>query len=208
MTLRAVPSDEDILEYPLTVEDRLDSHYFMAWERRRWLNSDMRLHGSPECRALFFDLINISYDQAPVGTLPTDHETLAKLLFVDIAHFKQLCRLEYGPLHKWHRVNCGGEVRLSHPMVLRSLQEAIARREDHRARAEAASRKKRLQRLRIVLTELSASLGKLDTAVHWIDDWLTKAGCEYRSPDWVERGAQAWMNHSLDKNMGARSRLS
>ncbi len=59
--LQPVPTD-DLPEYPLGIEDRLDSHYFMAWERRRWLNSDMRLKGTPECRALFFDLINISYD--------------------------------------------------------------------------------------------------------------------------------------------------
>lgn len=62
--LRSLPpvSIDDLPEYPLTVEDRLDSHYFMTWERRRWLNSEMRLRGTPECRAYFFDLINISYD--------------------------------------------------------------------------------------------------------------------------------------------------
>lgn len=40
----------------------------MVWERRRWLNSDMRLKGTPECRALYFDLINIAYDNSPIGT--------------------------------------------------------------------------------------------------------------------------------------------
>ncbi|MDS9468618.1 hypothetical protein RGQ15_13695 [Paracoccus sp. MBLB3053] len=199
-----VVSVGELDEYPLTVEDRLDSHYFVAWERRRWLNSDMRLRGTPECRALFFDLINISYDQAPVGTLPNDPELLAKMLLVDPSHFQQLCRLDYGPLHKWSPVRCGEEIRLSHPMVLRTLREAISRREDHRARSEAASTKKRLQRLRSCLTGAHASLASNDGAVLWIDGWLHAEGCEYRSMDWIERGINAWMNHSLELNLRAR----
>ena len=128
-TIRVVSTD-DLPEYPLGIEDRLDSHYFMAWERRRWLNSDMRLKGTPECRALYFDLINIAYDQTPVGTVPQDLETLAKLLLVDPGHFRSLCKLDYGPLHKWTPCICeGGEVRLMHPMVLRSLTEALSRKE-------------------------------------------------------------------------------
>ena len=37
--------------YPLDGSERLESHHFMTWERRRWLNSDMRLKGTPEARA-------------------------------------------------------------------------------------------------------------------------------------------------------------
>ncbi|MDN3711640.1 hypothetical protein QWZ10_07020 [Paracoccus cavernae] len=196
-------SIDDLPDYPLTVEDRLDSHYFVPWERRRWLNSDMRLRGTPECRALFFDLINISYDQAPVGTLPNDHELLAKLLMVDAGHFSQLCRLEFGPLHKWHLVHCGEEVRLAHPMVLRTLQEAIARREDNRAKNDAANVAKRIQRLRITLTAYNKDIGANDAAVRWIDEWMVHEGCEYRSATWVERGMGAWMNHSFSLSRSA-----
>lgn len=210
-SLQAVSTGE-IDEYPLSVEDRLDSHYFMAWERRRWLNSDMRLRGTPECRALFFDLINIAYDQAPVGTLPNDPDLLARLLMVDPTHFQQLCRLEYGPLHKWYMVKCGGEVRLAHPMVLRSLQDAIARREDNRAKNEAANAAKRLQRLRITVSGYHKELAANDAAVRWIDEWLQKEGCEYRSASWLERAISAWADHSfmLAGKGGARgvSRLS
>ncbi len=194
--LHAVPTGE-MEQYPLTVEDRLDSHYFMAWERRRWLNSDMRLRGTPECRALFFDLINIAYDQAPVGTLPNDLELLARLLMVDHSHFQQLCRLEYGPLHKWYPVKCGSEIRLAHPMVLRSLQDAIARREDNRAKNEAANAAKRLQRLRITVSGYHKDLAANDAAVRWIDEWLQKEGCEYRSASWLERAISAWADHSF-----------
>mgnify|MGYP006979927583 CR=1 FL=1 len=210
MTTRAVhllPVDaEELPDYPFGADDRLDSHYFMVWERRRWLNSDMRLKGTPECRALYFDLTNIAYDQSPVGTLPDDMDVLAKMLFLDPGHFRALCKLDYGPLHKWTRCRCeGGEVRLMHPMVLRSLTEAIARKEDNRARNEAANAAKRLQRLRATVAGYQAELAKNDAAVRWIDEWLMKEGCEYRSAAWIERAMLAWSNHVFDLG---RARLS
>ena len=195
----------ELPEYPLTAEDRLDSHYFMVWERRRWLNSDMRLKGTPECRALYFDLINIAYDSSPVGTLPTDLDVLAKLVFVDPGHFRALCKLDYGPLHRWTRCLCeDGEVRLMHPMVLRSLVEAVSRKEDNRAKLEAANTKKRLQRLRSTVAGLHVEVSKNDAAIRWIDEWLTAQDCPYRSTSWVEQGMQAWSNHMLDRGMRAR----
>ncbi|WP_255418498.1 hypothetical protein [Paracoccus sp. JM45] len=192
---------DDLDEYPLTADDRLDSHYFMAWERRRWLNCDMRLKGTYECRSMYFDLINIAYDQSPIGTLPTDTSVLAKMLFVDRDHFDQLCRLEFGPLHKWRRVRCDTEIRLMHPMILKSLTEAISRKEDHRARSEAASVSKRLLRLRTAMAGYQKELAENDAAVRWIDDWLLKEGCEYRSPSWIERGISRWSDHMLDMTM-------
>ncbi|AEM40557.1 hypothetical protein [Ketogulonicigenium vulgare] len=193
-SLRPVAVDE-IGDYPFSVEDRFESHYFMAWERRRWLNSDMRLRGDPECRALFFDLINISYDQSPVGTLPTDHKILAKLLFVTDDRFEQLCRQEFGPLHKWRKFNCEGEIRLGHPMVLKTLNEAVARRAENQARTDAASNIKRLQRMRSMLAGYSKDLASNEAAVRWIDEWLIEQGCTKRSSDWLERAMSAWSGH-------------
>ena len=196
--LQPVPTD-DLPEYPLGIEDRLDSHYFMAWERRRWLNSDMRLKGTPECRALFFDLINISYDQTPVGTVPQDLEILAKLLLVDPGHFRALCKLDYGPLHKWTPCICGGgEVRLMHPMVLRTLTEALSRKEDNRAKHEAANAAKRLQRLRSTVAGYHAELAKNDAAIRWMDEWLVQEGCEYRNATWIESALQSRSTHMFD----------
>lgn len=201
MTAVHLAAIDELDDYPLTSDDRLDSHYFMAWERRRWLNCDMRLKGTAECRAYYFDLINISYDQSPIGTLPTDMSVLAKMLFVDRDHFEQLCRLEFGPLHKWRRVSCGGEIRLMHPMILRTLTEAISRKEDHRARSEAASASKRLLRLRTSLSGYQKELAENDAAVRWIDEWLVKEGCEYRTSSWIEKGIARWSDHMLDLTM-------
>ena len=199
---------EDLPEYPFGAEDRLDSHYFITWERRRWLNSAMRLKGTPECRALHFDLICICYDQQPMGTLPDDMDLLAKLLMVERGHFEALCQLPYGPLHNWSRVRCDGEVRLMHRFVYHTLTEALARREDNRARMEAANASKRRQRLRTTLAGYSKDLAQNDAAVRWIDEWFDKQGCAYRSAEWIERGVRAWSDHALDLGMRRRSGVS
>lgn len=198
-------SDSDDLDlYPISCDDRLDSHWFMPWERRRWLNSDMRLKATPECRALYFDLINIAYDNTPVGTLPVDLDVLAKMLFIDAAHFRALVALEYGPLHNWRRCLCdNGQVRFMHPFVLHSLTDAIARKEDNRAKVEAANAVKRLQRLRQTVAGLHLDLSKNDAAIRWMDEWLIEAGCGYRSVKWVEKAMLAWSGHVQDLR-GAR----
>lgn len=156
-------------------------------------NSGMRLRGTAECRALYLDLIWISYDQSPVGTLPDDTAMLAKLLMVDHDHFCGLTRLDFGPLHNWRRCRTqDGEVRRYHPMVLRTLTEAIARREDHRAKSEAASMQKRLQRLRIMLANYDAKLAENDAAVSWIDEWFQRQGVQKRTASQVEKALGAW----------------
>ena len=195
----------DLPEYPLSADERLDSHYFMAWERRRWLNSDMRLKGTAECRCYYFDLINIAYDQSPVGTLPLDRAVLAKLCHVDPSHFEALCRLDYGPLHRWTPCLCDGEVRLMHPFVLKTLLEALARKEDHRARSEAGNIRQRRGRLRKTLAGYHAELAKNDAAVIWIDEWLVGEGCDYRTAEWLERAMQAWSDHMFTLNRRGRS---
>ncbi|ETX26420.1 hypothetical protein, partial [Roseivivax isoporae] len=172
-------------DYPLSVEERIDSHYFLTWERRRWLSSDMRLRGTPECRAYYFDLICLSFDHSPLGTLPADLATLARMLMVDPTHFAQLCKLDYGPLHRWSLYRCdNGEVRYGHAYVTRTLQEALSRREDNRARTEAANVAKRLQRLRATVAGLHLDLSKNDAAIRWMDEWLTQQGCAKRSTSW------------------------
>jgi len=197
-SLRAVDVAE-LEEYPLGAEDRLESHFFIAWEHRRWLNSEMRLKGAEEARALYFDLICLSQDQSPVGTLPDDSEQLAKLLGVEEARFRRLCDTPYGPLHHWEPCLCDGVIRLMHPVVLRMVLDARARKQDNRARMEAANRQKRVQRLRQVVGGIHADLAKNDAAVLWIDEWLEGQGCTYRSISWVQNAIGAWSDHTVGR---------
>lgn len=200
--LSPVPVD-DLPPYPIGPEDRLDSHYFVPWERRRWLNSAMRLKGDPVCRALYLDLIWISYEQSPIGSLPDDIELLAKLSMIDLATFKRLADQPYGPLHNWTRclVESTGEVRLQHPMVLHTVLEAISRKEDNRARNEAGNRRKRMQRLRETVTGMDKGLAANDLAIQYMDEWLEKHGTGYRTTEQVERALRAFGNHMLERNM-------
>ncbi|MEP3778949.1 MAG: hypothetical protein ABJM82_18185 [Shimia thalassica] len=196
--LQVVDSD-DLPGYPFTSDDQLGAHFFIAWHHREWLNSAMRLKGTPESRAIYFDLICVAQDQKPVGTLPDDDEQLAKLAGVPESHFRALRALEYGPLHKWQRCLCGGEIRLFHPRVLEMVSDAVSRKETNRARVEAANNEKRLQRLRKVLTGYSADLAKNDAAILFMDEWLVER-TSYRTASWVERAITAWSNHMFDKN--------
>ncbi|RVW00015.1 hypothetical protein EKE94_03275 [Mesobaculum littorinae] len=170
----------------------------MVWHHRRWLNSDMRLKATEEARALFFDLICLSQDQTPIGTLPDDMELIAKLLHVDQARLERLSDMRFGPLHKWTRCRCDDEIRLWHPMVLEMVQEALSRRENNRASNEAANAKKRRQRLRSTIAGFHADLAKNDAAVLWIDDWLQQHCDGYRTAEWYQRAMAAWANQQFD----------
>lgn len=199
---------DDLPDYPFSSDDRLDSHYFVPWERRRWLNSDMRLKGTPECRAIYLDLIWISYEQSPMGSLPCDIEILAKLAFVEQSHFTRLCDLPYGPLHNWERCRVNGlrEIRLMHSMVVKTLLEATARKETNRAVSEAGNRRTRLSRLRSSISGLDKSLAENDHAVTWIDGWLNDQNVGYRDAKWIERGLHAYGTHRLELNMAGSGR--
>jgi len=185
----------DLPEYPLDGSERLESHWFMTWERRRWLNSDMRLKGTPECRAHYFDLICVSFDHSPIGTLPDDIDLLARILMVDVSHFRALCQLPYGPLHRWERCRAGGEVRLMHKVVVDTLLEALSRKEDNRARTEAANKSRALQRLRARLAAIDVALATNDNAVRWIDRWFDDHEVLKRDDAQLRRALAAWSDH-------------
>lgn len=197
MTLAVIrPVDPATLPvYPLDGTERLESHWFMPWERRRWLNSGMNLHGTDASRIHYFNLINIAYDHQPIGTLPNDLDLLARLLFVDAKHFRAMCALPYGPLHKWELCLCGDEVRLMHPMIVSTLIEAISRKEDNRAKTDAANKSKALQRVRSRLAAIDVQLATNDDAVRWIDGWFDRQGVKRRDDAQYRAALAAWMDH-------------
>ena len=67
-----------------------------------------------------------------------------------------------------------------HPVVLDMLIEAVSRKEDNRAKMEAANTVKRVQRLRTTVAGLHAEMAKNDAAVKWMDEWLVKQGVKFR----------------------------
>ena len=111
--------------YPISHQDRLNTHFYVEMHYHRWLTSDSRLLADLDVRSVMLDLYFLAQDQLPVGTLPTDERILAKLVGVDLSQWKSLCQREVGPLHKWKQCLCDGEVRLMHPVVLEIAQKAL-----------------------------------------------------------------------------------
>ena len=171
--LRAIgPVDLDQLpEYPIEPDARLDSHEFLRWEFGRWLASDMRWNGTHECKSMWFELVNLFYRETPVGTLPKDQKRLSRMIqpVVDQDHFDALCALEYGPLHGWVPCRCGDNIRLMHPVVTRIVLLAFASRANHTARVEAASQARRLKRLTDDVMQLAPNVAEDARKIRFID---------------------------------------
>lgn len=169
------PVDLDAIpDYPLDPSLRLDSHSFIQWEHRRWMSSDMRWSGTHECKSMWFELVNLAHGETPVGTLPNDMKRLAKMVqpSVDAEHFESLCALKYGPLHGWVHCRCGDDVRLMHPVVTRIVTAAFASRANHAAKVEAASQKRKLERLAEDVAQLAPSVVDDPRKIRWINNFI------------------------------------
>lgn len=168
----------ELPEYPVSSSVRLDSHGFIAWEFRRYLNSDMRWNATHEVKGMWFDLVQMSHEQTPVGTLPDDHARLARMLVpsVDPMTFTSLVERPHGVLHGWHPCVCDdGTVRLMHATVTRVVLEALTRKEMNAARTDGASARKRLDRLAVVLAGVAPSIAMEPAQVYWVDAHIRDA---------------------------------
>jgi hypothetical protein len=172
--LQAVPN-QPLPEYPVSSAVRLDSHGFVAWEFRRYLNSDLRWNASHEVKGIWFDLVQMAHEQTPVGTLPTDQLRLARMLVpsVDPVQFKSLVDRPYGILHGWHECECDdGTVRLMHPTVTRVVLDALTRKELNNARTDGASKAARLRRLGKDLSILAPALAQDGRLIYFVDSHI------------------------------------
>ena len=161
--------------YPLARDIRLKSHWFIAWDYNRWLNSAFRLTAQPEVRAYAFDLFCIAQNQIPVGTLPDDDHQLAALLNLDLANWLDLRNRQLGPLHHWEPCNCDGEVRLMHPVVLEVATDAVAKKQANESRNEAARERKKMDRLKETVAKVGTARMSQDAATMLrIKGWLTE----------------------------------
>lgn len=199
------PVDLDQLpEYPVDPGARLDSHEFLRWEFGRWLASDMRWNGLHECKSMWFDLVNLSYRETPVGTLSVDARRLSRMIqpHVDLGHFEALCNLEFGPLHGWVPCRCGDDRRLMHPVVTRIVLMAFSSRANHTARVEAASQSRRLKRLTDDVMQLAPGIAADARQIRFIDDVIQERiaarGGERRTQEDLHVAIQACVGKARD----------
>lgn len=171
----------ELPEYPISAEDRLDSHFFIAWNLKRWRKSAFRQLAEPEVGWFGFLLFCEAHDETPVGTLPTDERLLAKALGIPIDHWRRLEDRNITPLHNWSKVQCdNGEIRLAHPVVTEVTLQAMKTRRVHQANTEARRRAKRIKDLHEMI-EKRIGAAQLLRAPQFLDrfnDWL-----EEKHPD-------------------------
>lgn len=180
-----VASDE-LKHYPISASERLDSHYFLQWNLKRWRASEWRKKVDPECGWYGLQLFFIAQDGSPIGTLPADDHQLAFDLNLPLEKFKALCRREVGPLSGWSQVMCdNGEVRLAHPVVTEVALEALSSKKRNSEAAAKRKLNKRLSDLRTMLEQIGASrLLAQPQFVERFNDWMEKhhAGAQRREP--------------------------
>ncbi|MDK3017611.1 hypothetical protein [Pseudodonghicola flavimaris] len=164
----------DVPEYPISREERLESHFFVEFHHNRWLSSSFRLLADPDVRAYGLDLFMVAQNEAPVGTLPTDDRLLARLLGLDLAVWQSLLKREITPLHKWQLTNCEGEIRWAHPVVTEIAVKAIGRRQKHLEASEAARERKRFERLKMQILKVggSSQMAADESVLSWLDRWF------------------------------------
>lgn len=174
-TLQPVSID-DLPEYPISAEDRLDSHFFIQWNLKRWRKSSFRNLAEPEIGWFGFLLFCESHDETPVGTLPTDERLLARALGITVERWQSLCRRDITPLHNWSKVMCdNGEVRLAHPVVTEVALEALKSSRKNKSDRDDRKRAKRIKDLaemvekRIQAPQLLRNPGFVDRFNDWLE---------------------------------------
>lgn len=161
-------------DYPISAGDRLDSHYFLQWNLKRWRGSEFRKKADPEVGWFGFQLFCIAQDGSPIGTLPCDDQQLAFDLNLPLERWQALLKRDVTPLHGWYQVLCdNGEVRLAHDVVTEVAIEALGSRKRNAAAAEARRLNKRLADLREMIERLGAKrLLSNPGFVERFNDWL------------------------------------
>ncbi|HCO91087.1 MAG TPA: hypothetical protein DIT40_08955 [Alphaproteobacteria bacterium] len=171
-----VVAQEDLPEYPISASDRLDSHFFLQWNLKRWRASDTRrkAYADPEVGFYARELFDMSQDETPVGTLPCGDEAVAFLLRLPVAKWRELAARDVTPLHGWYRVICdNGEIRLAHDVVTEVAKEALKSKRKNAANAEQRRRAKRIADLRDMIERIGATqLLKNPAFLDRFNDWL------------------------------------
>jgi len=179
-TLQVV-EDSDLPEYPISASERLDSHFFVLWNVKRWMASDFRraAYQDPEVGFYGIELFFLSQGETPVGTLPCDDEALAFLLRIRTGVWAELKGRAVGPLNGWSQVMCdNGEIRLAHPVVTDVAIEAMKGKKRNAAKNADDRMRKRLATIREHLVKglpgmgSTAALAKNEELLNAISDWI------------------------------------
>lgn len=208
--LRSVGSG-DLPEYPISAEIRLDAHYFMAFNLDRYDRSDFRRksYRDPEVGFFGMELFFKSHGETPLGTLPTDDESLAFLLGLSLDRWLSLKDRAFNPLYNWSPVQCdNGHIRLAHPVVEQVMQDAIKGHMEYKASNESKAVYQRRKRLIDLLRQCGCSddLCSDEFAVGWLDDWLLEHHRGQRRMPQIQASIQRALRAAATEGVLARGR--
>ncbi|WP_406720416.1 hypothetical protein RPE78_09545 [Thioclava litoralis] len=168
-------------DYPISSNDRLDSHYFVTWNLKRWRGSEFRrgAYADPEVGFFGMELFWAAQDETPIGTLPCDDESLAFLLRMAVPRWRELNSRVVSPLHGWARVQCdNGQTRLAHPVVTAIALEALGSKRRNDAKHADDRMRKRLGTIAGHLAKSipgGARLAESEERLNAISDWIEAA---------------------------------
>ncbi|SMP32105.1 hypothetical protein [Shimia sagamensis] len=176
-----VVEDDTIADYPISATVRLDSHFFVPWNLKRWRGSEFRRHGYADPAVGFFgmELFFVAQDETPIGTLPVDDDSLAFLLRMPVERWKELKARAQSPLHGWYQVQCdNGQMRLAHKVVTEVALDAIGAKARNDAKHADDRMRKRLNTIAKHLRESingAAMYADNEELVNQISDWVEVA---------------------------------
>lgn len=167
----------DLAEYPISSKERLDSHYFVQFNHDRYDRSDFRrrAYRDPEVGFFGMELFFKSHGETPLGTLPSDDESLAFLLGLPLDRWLSLKGRDFSPLYNWHPVRCdNGDIRLAHPVVQEVMEAALSGHKAQKASNEGKAVYARRKRLVDAMRDCGCSdeVCRDELLVAWIDEWL------------------------------------
>lgn len=168
----------ELPEYPISASERLDSHFFMPWNLKRWRASELRksAYSEPEVGFYAFELFCKAQDETPVGTLPRDDSQLAFMLHMSTDKWSALRKRDISPLHGWYEVQCdNGEIRLGHDVVQEVALEALGSRRRNQAKNADDRMRKRLGTIRKCLAanlKNNPAAANDENLINRINDWI------------------------------------
>jgi hypothetical protein len=168
----------DLPDYPISADDRLDSHYFLQWNLKRWRGSEFRkkAYSDPEVGWYGFELFCMSQDETPIGTLPCDDAQLAFGLHLPLERWQALKGRDLSPLHGWDPVRCdNGEVRYAHDVVTEVALEALGSKKRNAAKNADDRMRKRINTISDNLAKNipgGARVAKNEEVLNRISDWI------------------------------------
>ena len=170
----SVITPNDLPNYPISAEERLDGNSFVKWNTSRWLASRTFKLMPWDMQGMHRALFDFCQSETPVGTLPDDDDELAVMLRIDVRRLKEIRAMEFGALRNWTRCLCDGRVRLMHKVVTEQVQDALERRALAALSKDEKAVSMRLDRLRKGMAKLGWSKDVLrdDVLIRRVDAWM------------------------------------